>query len=71
MLGGTGDYQEAGDERNNRDARPTAYRRRRPAKELERFDLAASDAEGYEGEVGDDAVAEADEKGDSTQNEEE
>jgi hypothetical protein len=38
-----------------RDAIPTASRRRRPATELERFDLGTSDVDRYEGEDGDDA----------------
>jgi hypothetical protein len=60
MPGGSGDFEDEGDESDDRDAIPTASRRRRPATELERFDLGTSDVDGYEGEDGDDADADAD-----------
>jgi len=60
MPGGSGDFEDDGDESDDRDAIPTASRRRRPATELERFDLETSDIDGYEGEDGDDADADAD-----------
>ena len=60
MPGGSGDYEDESDESDGRDAIPTASRRRRPATELERFDLGTSDVDGYEGEDGDDADADAD-----------
>jgi len=60
MPGGSGDFEDEGDEGDHHDAIPTASRRRRPAIELERFDLGTSDVDGYEGEVGDDADADAD-----------
>jgi len=39
MPGGSGDYEDEGDESDMHDAIPTASWRRRPATELERFDL--------------------------------
>jgi len=60
MLGGSGDYEDEGDESDDRDAIPTASQRRRPAMELERFDLGTSDVDGYEGQDGDNADADAD-----------
>jgi hypothetical protein len=62
MPGGTGDYEDEGDESNVRDASPIASRRRRPATELEWFDLGTSDVDGYEGEAGDDADADVEEE---------
>ena len=50
--GGSGDYEDEGDESDDRDAIPTTRRRRRPTTELERFDLGTSDVNGYEGEDG-------------------
>jgi len=67
MPGGTGDYEDEGDEIDDRDAIPTASRRRRPATELERFDLRTSDVDGYKGEDGDDADADADEEEEASQ----
>jgi len=52
MPGGSGDFEDKGDESN---AIPTASRRRRAKSELERFHLETSDVAGYEGEDGDDA----------------
>jgi len=43
-----------------RDDIPTASRRRWPATELERFHLETSDVDGYEGEDGNGADADAD-----------
>ena len=65
MPGGCGDHQDESDARDDRDAIPTASRRRRPATQLEISDLGISDVDvyqgedgdGYEGEVGDDADA--------------
>jgi hypothetical protein len=62
MPGGSGDFEDEGDECN---AIPTARRRRRAATELERFDLGTSDVDGYEGEDGD--VADADEEEEPSQ----
>jgi len=67
MPGGSGEYEDEGDESDDRDAIPTASRRRRPTTELERFDLGTSDVDGYEGEDGDDADADADEEEESSQ----
>ena len=46
MPGGSGDYKNDGDKSNERNAIPTTSRRRRPATELERFDIVASDVDG-------------------------
>ena len=67
MPGGSGDYEDEGDGSNNRDAIPTACRQRRPATELERFDLGTSDVDRFEGEDGNDAEADADEEEVSSQ----
>jgi hypothetical protein len=67
MLGGSGDYEDEGDESDYRDAIPSASRQRRPATELKRFYLETSDVDGYEGEDGDDADADADEQEESSQ----
>jgi hypothetical protein len=67
MPGGSGDYEDEGDESHDRDAIPTASRRRRPATELERFDLGTSDVDGYQSEDGDDADADADEEEEASQ----
>jgi len=55
MPGGSGDYEDEGDESDDCDAIPTASRRQQPVTELETFDLGTSDVDGYEGEDGDDA----------------
>jgi hypothetical protein len=62
MPEGSGDYEDEGDERDERDAIPTTSRRRQPATELERFDLGTSAADCSEGEDSDDADADADEE---------
>jgi len=62
MPGGSGDYEDEGDESDVRDAIPTASRRRRPATDLKRFDLGTNDVDGYEGEDGDDAYADEEEQ---------
>jgi hypothetical protein len=67
MPGSSGDYEDEGDESNDRDAIPTASRQRRPATELQRFDLGTSNDEWYEGEDGDDADADADGEEESSQ----
>jgi len=59
MPGGSGDFEDEGDECN---AIPTASRRRRAATELERFDLGTSNVDGYEGKDGDDADADEEEE---------
>jgi hypothetical protein len=51
MPGGTGDFEDEGDER---DAIPTTSRRRRDVTALERFDLGTSNVDRSEGEDGDD-----------------
>ena len=58
----SGDYEEEGDGSDKRDDIPTASLQRRPATELEKFDLGTSDIDRHEGEDGDDADADADEK---------
>jgi len=67
MPGGSGEYEDEGDESDDWDAIPTASWRRRPTMELERFDLGTSDVDGYEGEDGDDADADADEDEEASQ----
>jgi len=67
MPGGSGDYKDEGDESDEHDAIRTASRRRRPATELERFELGISDVDGYEGEDGDNADADADEEEEASQ----
>jgi len=62
MPGGSGDYEDQGDESNECDAIPTASRRQRPAIELERFDLGTSDVDWYEGDDGDDADVDEEEE---------
>jgi len=57
MPRGSGDYEDAGDKGDERNAIPTASRRRWPAAELERFDLKTSNVDGYQGDDGDDADA--------------
>jgi len=67
MPGSSGDYEDEGDESEDRNAIRTASRRRRPATELESFDLGTSDVDRYEGEDGNDADADADEEEESSQ----
>jgi len=62
MPGGSRDYEDEGDESDERDAIPTASRRRWPTTELGRFDLGTSDVNGYEGDDGDDADADEEEE---------
>ena len=64
MPGGRGDHEDEGEDSNKHDAILTASQRRRPATELERFDLGTSDLDGYEGDDGDDA--DADEEGEAS-----
>jgi len=59
--GGSGNYEDEGDESDERDAIPTASWRWRPATELERFDLGTSDVDGYDGEDGDNVDGDGDE----------
>jgi len=67
MPGGSGDYEDEGDESRNRDVLATASRRRRPTTELESVNMGPSDVDGYEGHDGDDADADADEEDDASQ----
>jgi len=60
--GGSGDYEDEGDESDVCDAMPTASRRWRPVTEAERFNLGTSDVDGDECEEGDDAYAEKEEE---------
>jgi len=55
MPGGSGDDGDEGDKSDKRNAIPTACRKQRAARELERFHLRMSDVDAYEGEDGDDA----------------
>jgi len=67
MPGGSGDYDDEGDEGDKHNAIPTASWRRRPANELQRFDLGTSDIDGNEGEDGDDVDVDADEEEEALQ----
>jgi hypothetical protein len=62
---GIGDYKDAGDESDTRDAIPTARVRRWPSMELEWFDLGTSDVDRNQGKDGDNA--DADEEDDESQ----
>jgi hypothetical protein len=48
MPGGSGEYEDEGDESDDRDAISSASRPRWPTTELERFNLGTSDVYGYE-----------------------
>jgi hypothetical protein len=52
MPGGSGYYEDEGDESDEHDAICTTSRLRRRTTELERFELGASDVDEYEGEDG-------------------
>jgi hypothetical protein len=67
IPGGSGDYEDEGDESDDCDAIPTTSWRRRPTMELETFDLGTSDVDGYAGEDGNDADADADMEEESSQ----
>jgi hypothetical protein len=67
MPGGSGDYDDEGDESDEYDAIRTASRRRQPATELERFGLGPSDVDGDVGEDGDNPDANADEEDEASQ----
>jgi len=67
MPGGRGDYEEEGNESDDRDSIPTFSRQRPPVTELERFDLGTRDVDGYDGTDGNDADADADEEKESSQ----
>jgi len=67
MPGGSGDYEDEGDESDECDAIPTASRRHQPLTELERFDLGTSDVDRYDGEDGDDVDADGDEEEEASQ----
>jgi len=62
IPGGSGDYEDANDERAVHEAIPTANGRRRPTTELGRFDLRTTDVDGYVGEVGDDVYVDEEEE---------
>ena len=61
MPGGTGDYEDAGDESDECESIPTASTGRQPTTEHDRFDLGTSDVDGYEGDDGNDADADQEE----------
>jgi len=67
MAGGSGDFEDVGDESDEPHAIPTASGRRRPATELEMVDLGTSDVDGYGGEDGDDADADVGEEKEASQ----
>jgi len=62
MPGGSGDYEDEGDESDVGDAIPITSRCQRPSTELRRFDLGTSDVHGYEGEDGNNADADEEEE---------
>jgi len=62
MPGGSGNYEDAGDESDKLNAIQTASRQRWPVTELDRFDLETSDVDGYEGEDGDNEYSDTDEE---------
>jgi len=62
MPGGSGDYEDEGDESDEHDTITTACWRRQPVTELERFDLGTSDVDWYEGKDGDDAYVDEEEE---------
>jgi len=63
MPGGSGDYKYEGDKSEERDAFPTASRRRwRPATDMMTFHLGTHDFDRYEGEDGYDADADEEEE---------
>ena len=62
MPGGSGNYEEEGDERDLRDGIPPQSQRRCPATELERFDHGSSDFHGYEAVDGNDVDADKEEE---------
>ena len=64
MPGGSGNFEDEGEQS---DANPTTSRRRQAATELESYDLGTSDVDWYEGEDGDDADANPDEKEQASQ----
>ena len=73
MPGGSGDYEDEGDDSDERGAIPTATRQRRAETELHSFDLATRNVDGYEGNDGDDADADEEQEAsladdESTQN---
>jgi hypothetical protein len=65
MPGGNVDYENDGDESDDRDAIPTMCQRRQPATEPERFHLGTCDVDGSEGEDGDHADVDVDEEEES------
>jgi len=67
MPGGSGDYEDEGDESDEYDSIRTASWRQRPKTDLVRFDLGTSDVDGYEGEDGDDVDADADDEQETSQ----
>jgi len=67
MPGCSGDYNNEGDETDERDAIPIAGRQRPPVTQLEGFDLGTSDVGRYEGEDGDDADVDPDDEEEASQ----
>jgi len=62
MPGGSGDYDDEGDDSEKRNAIPNASRRQRATPELERFHLGTSHVDRYEVEDGDDADVDEEEE---------
>jgi len=67
MPRGSGNYEDEGDESNDRNAIPTASLRWQPATKLEGFGLGTNHVDRYNGEDGDDADADDDEEEESSQ----
>jgi len=67
MQGSSGDYEEEGDQRDERDVNRDASRQRWPAIEHEGFDFRTSDVSGYVGKDGNDANEDADQEEEASQ----
>jgi hypothetical protein len=67
LPGGSGDFEDEGDESDERNAICTASQRRRLVTALERFDLGTGDDERCECEDGDDGDVDEDEEDEASQ----
>jgi hypothetical protein len=67
MPGGSGHYEDEGEQSDEGGAMPMASQQRPPVTELERFDQRTSDVDGYKGVDGDNADADADEQEEASQ----
>jgi hypothetical protein len=66
MPGGSGDFIDETDQRDERDAIPTASRQQRLATPPERLDVVTSGVDGDEGDGGNDADADVDKEEDAS-----